>query len=159
MRRTRLCGAVLAACALAVGPASTAGSAARHPGFPILACDDPRYPYANHYGRVYRPTGFCQTRRGSGVEGIDHTRWTTWGGAQAKGRGYLVVYEQGLAEFPAEITAQKLWVTDRFAGGRGYLAAYLRLRVHVLARRSPETAGVMVWHGPLNLTLDVPIQE
>jgi hypothetical protein len=50
-------------------------------------------------------------------------------------------------------------VTDHFTGVNDYMAAYLQLRVHVLSRRSPATAGVMVWRGPLTLTLDVQIQE
>jgi len=149
--------AVIASAAAVVSRAATH---ATHPGFPVLACDDPRYPYANHYGRLFRPSGFCGVRRGNGAEGIDHTSWAGWGHTQATGRGYLVVYQGGLAEFPARIVADKLWVTNSFTGAKNdYMAAYLRLRVHVLQRRAPRSAGAMVWNGPLNLTLGVPIEE
>src|SRR6476660_6692854 len=50
---------------------------------PVIGCDDPRYPYANHYRWSYAPTGYCGTRRGKGVEGIDRTRWRGWGQKQA----------------------------------------------------------------------------
>ncbi len=103
-------------------------------------------------------TGSRGTRRGNGVEGIDHTRWQGWGGKQAIGRGYLVVYNQAVEEYPATITAQGLWSTNHFAGTNDYFSAYTTLHVHVLARRAP-TAGVIVWRGPLDLTLNVPIQE
>ncbi len=152
--------AVAAAATTALIPGAAARlESAHHPGFPVLACDDPRYPYANHYGRLFRPSGFCGTRRGNGAEGIDHTRWRNWGSRQATGRGSLVVYDGGLGEFPAEISAENLYTTANFTGGHDYMSAYLSLHVHVLARRSPATAGVMVWRGPLNLTLDVQIQE
>jgi hypothetical protein len=156
---------VLAALAVVVASACACALAARgaarpaHPGFPILACDDPRYPYANHYGRFFRPSGFCDVKRGNGAEGIDHTSWSGWGRARATGRGYLVVYQEALGEFPARIVADKLYVTNSFTGGNEYMAAYLRLRVHVLQRRAPKTAGVMIWSGPLDLTLNVQIEE
>jgi len=142
----------------AVSGGHAAATPASHPGFPVLGCDDPRYPYANHYGRSFRPRGFCETRRGNGVDGIDHTRWQEWGQKRATGRGYLVVYDEDVEEYPASITAQGLWSTNHFAGSNDYMSAYTTLRVHVLARRAP-TAGVVVWRGPLNLTLDVQIQE
>jgi hypothetical protein len=138
-------------------PATAAGDAG-HPGFPILACDDPRYPYANHYGRNFRPSGLCRTKRGNGAEGIDHTRWHGWGGRRSTGRGFLVVYNGGVEEYPATITAQGLWSTNHFIGTNNYFSAYTALRVHVLARRA-STAGAIAWSGPLDLTLSVPVQE
>jgi len=135
--------------AVAAAASGAARPVARHPGFPIIACDDSRYPYANHYGRVYRPAGVCRTSRGNGIEGIDHTRWATWGGAQARGRGYLVVYDGPVEEYPATITAGGLWTTSHFLGGNGYFAAYTHLKVHVLVH----------WRGARELTLQFPVQE
>ena len=119
--------------------------------FPVIGCDDPRYPYANHYGWSYAPTSYCGTKRGNGVEGIDHTRWRGWGQKQAKGKGYVVIYDQSVEEFSASITAFGFWSTRHFAGTNEYVSTYTKLRVHVLSRRG--------WRGPLDFTLDVQIQE
>lgn len=159
VRRYAASALFVAAVAAGFGTLRAAAHTAGHPDFPILACDDPRYPYANHYGRVFRPSGFCETRRGNGVEGIDHTVWRHWGGKTAAGRGFLVVYNQAVEEYPASITAEGLWTTNHFAGSNAFMSAYQVLRVHVLARHSPRTAGAIDCHGPLTLTLDVTIQE
>ena len=144
---------------LGFGAAEALGSRFGHPAFPVIACDDPRYPYANHYGRVFRPAEFCGTRRGNGVEGIDNTHWLGWGGKTATGHGYLVVYNQAVEEYPATITARALWSTSHFAGTNEYMSTYQTLRIHVLVRHAPATAGAIDWRGPLDLTLNVPIQE
>jgi hypothetical protein len=149
----------LGALTLFLGAPATAAIHAGHPGFPVIGCDDARYPYANHYGRNYAPRGFCATRRGAGVRGIDHTRWQGWGRSRATGRGYLVVYTDAVAEYPAQITAYGFWATNHFAGSNEYLSAYTYLHVHVLARRAPQTAGVELWRGPLDLTLNVQIEQ
>ncbi len=135
-------------------PASAARDATR---FPVIGCDSPKYPYANHYGWMYKPTGFCRTRRRAGVEGIDHTRWHGWGAKQATGRGDLVVYQGAVEEFPATITTYGFWSTHHFLGGNEYASAYAYLRVHVLSHKA--TGGAGVWHGATDLTLDVHIQE
>ena len=133
--------------ALVIGATASAGAVTR---FPVIGCDSPKYPYANHYGWMYRPAGFCRTRRGSGVEGIDHTRWHGWGAKQATGRGDLVVYDGAVEELPATITAYGFWSTHHFAGGDEYVSTYRYLRVHVVSPR---------WHGARTVTLDVQIQE
>jgi hypothetical protein len=162
MRHTkRITIALLLALVLGLGCSKLAASASQpsHPGFPVIACDDPRYPYANHYGREFRPSGFCDARRGNGVEGIDKTRWQGWGGKTATGHGYLVVYNEAVEEYPARITATGLWATSHFAGTNEYFSAYQTVRVYVLARHAPNTAGAIDWHGPLNLVLNFQVQE
>ena len=146
--------AMFALLVLLVG--SFGATAATKPGrLPVIGCDDPRYPYPNHYGWSYAPGGYCGTRRGNGVEGIDRTKWRGWGTTRATGRGYVVVYDQSVQEFPATITALGLWATHHFLGGNEYFSAYTKLHVHVIAR---SVAGA-TWRGPVDRTLDVQIQE
>jgi hypothetical protein len=161
-RRTPLLAVVAAFIAVPVALARTPASEplAAHAGaarFPVIGCDDPKYPYANHYGWAYAPTGFCRTSRGNGVEGIDHTHWRSWGKSHATGRGYLVVYNQAVEEYPAIITAYGFWSTDHFAGINEHLSAYSHLHVQVLSRLA--TGGPIRWRGLLNVTLNVQIQE
>src|SRR5262245_46913667 len=111
----------------------TARATEKRARFPVIGCDDPRYPYANHYEWSYAPSGYCGIKRRNGLEGIDHTRWQSWGRKRATGRGFIVVYDQAVLEFPATMTAYGFWSTKNFAGTNEYVSTYTKLHLHVLA--------------------------
>lgn len=120
--------------------------------FPVIGCDDHRYPFENHYSWRYAPSE-CETGGSLGtLEGVSGVHWRGWKRGRATGKGSLI---DGLGfGYPASLTAYGLYRTHDLVGTGKFGSWYRRMR----ATPAGAVRGGAL-RGPVNVTINVIPQE
>lgn len=138
---------VIAVVGLALSSPATSAAAR----WPVIGCSNLRYNFFNHYAWKHAPSGLCVITPTNA--GIDHVKWTGWGGNKATGKGDFI--DSLGYMYPATITAYDLYVTHNFLGRTGSYAAWYG-KLHVVAKRQFRGG---IYRGPFNVVLNVTPEE